>query len=375
MAARTVPITAAVVAWALEEDGRQLADVAEAVGVGVDTLRAWAEGEAQPTVGQTSDLAKALKRPRSFFLLPSPPRAAGLPASFRHPPGVDVDVMPPADVLKEMRRARRVQNAAAWALREEPGAQVPQSSLDVAPARAAEEVISWLGVEPRHEDEWAAWRERRRTLEEHDVLVFSLALGRKTIRGFSAWDEHAPLIAVNSTGNLPPVRSFTLMHELGHLVLRADAACAPTEGGQVPDADVERWCESFAGAVLMPPAVVERVVDRIAEPAGAGINTVKALARATWVSHRAAALRLIELGFARRGLYAEVDAVFRPGESAAGGGSGERRHEARLRELGERPLHLVLGALQPRDALSVLRLQVDDVRSLEAEIPTLRTAL
>lgn len=376
MAAKTVPVTPAVLAWAVQEDGRPMPELAEAVGIDPELLRAWLEGEARPTVGQTSKLAQVLGRPRSLFLLRQPPSNAGLPATFRNPPGADEAASPAADVLKIMRRARRVQHATAWALRDEPPMDMPRATLDVSPVVAARTATDWLGgPEPRYDDEWAALRARRSALEERDVLVFSLSLGRKAVRGFSAWDDRAPLIVVNSTGNLPPVRSFTLMHEFGHLLLRSDAACAPTEGGRVPDADVERWCESFAAALLMPANTVERVADAVPEPAGAaGIKTVRALARACWVSHRAAALRLIELGLARRDLYAQVDALFRPGEPGSGGG-GELRHEARLREYGERPLQLVLDSLQPRDALSVLRLQVDDVRSLEAEIPTLRTAL
>jgi Zn-dependent peptidase ImmA (M78 family) len=373
MGTRTVPVTPAVVAWAIEEDGRSAQELADAVGVDVEVLRGWAEGESAPSIGQTSDLAKALGRPRSLFLLPEPPRSAGLPPAFRHPPGSD-GADPPAEVLKVMRRARRVQHAAAWALRQEAAVELPLATLASAPEQAAEAAAEWLGSEPKFPDAWAAWRARRGAIEERDVLVFNLSLGRNSVRGFSAWDERAPLIVVNSTGNTPQVRSFTLMHELGHLLLRADAACVPTEGGQVPDADVERWCESFAAALMMPDDVVEDVAARASVGGPVGIPAVRAVARAFWVSHRAAALRLIELRLAERSLYAVADALFRPGESGAGG-SGERRHETRLREYGERPLQLVLGALQPRDALSVLRLQVEDVRTLAAELPTLRTAL
>lgn len=377
MATKTVPLTPAVLAWAVQEDGRSVPQLSEAVGVEPETFRSWLEGEVQPTVGQTSKLAAALGRPRSLFLLRQPPSSAGLPATFRNPPGADEASAPAADVLKIMRRARRVQHATAWALRDEPPIGMPTATLDMLAAEAADTALDWLGgPEPRYDDAWAALRARRCALEERDVLVFSLALGRKAVRGFSAWDDRAPLIVVNSTGNLAPVRSYTLMHEFGHLLLRSDAACAPTEGGRVPEADVERWCESFAAALLMPADTVDRVANSAPDPAGAaGIKTVRSLARACWVSHRAAALRLIELGHARRDLYALVEAVFRPSETTGGGGSGELRHEARLREYGERPLQLVLGSLQPRDALSVLRLQVEDVRSLEAEIPTLRGAL
>ena len=46
-----MPVTPAVLTWAIEEDGRSLQDLADAVGVDVELLQAWTKGEAQPSVG------------------------------------------------------------------------------------------------------------------------------------------------------------------------------------------------------------------------------------------------------------------------------------------------------------------------------------
>lgn len=371
MTGKPLPLTPDVLRWALEEDGRALADVAAAAGKFTEEdLRGWLDGDGGPTAGQLTGLAAALGRPRALFFMPQPPQAAGLPAAFRHPPGTDAGVSPEPSVLRTMRRARRVQHATSWALRDGPPLNMPALTLDVGRVDAAAVALEWLGAEPRYADEWAAWRGRRALLEERELLVFSLALGDQAVRGFSAWDDRAPLIVVNSTANTPQVRSFTLFHELGHLLVRSDAACAAPAGGGVPDADVERWCEAFAAEALMPRGEVVRA----AAGARQALDAVKAVARRFWVSHRAAALRLIELRLADEDLYRQVEAVFQPRGTGAGG-SGEHRHETRLREFGERPLRLVLGSLQPRDALSVLRLQVDDVRSLAATLPHLDAAL
>ena len=55
------PVTPAVVGWAVSEDGRSLAELAEAVGVKVDTLDGWVTGDAAPTRGQVTRLATSTR--------------------------------------------------------------------------------------------------------------------------------------------------------------------------------------------------------------------------------------------------------------------------------------------------------------------------
>ena len=88
------------------------------------------------------------------------------------------------------------------------------------------------------------------------------------------------------------------------------------------------------------------------------------------VSHRAAALRLIDLDFAERSLYAEVLSVFKPKppEKPSGDFKRSARSTARMREYGPRTLETVLSALPPRDALSVLRVTVEDARKISDQV-------
>lgn len=57
------------------------------------------------------------------------------------------------------------------------------------------------------------WRE---AVEGLGVMVLMLPMGEESCRGFSIWNDVAPLIAIN-TAWLPEARIFTMLHELAHL--------------------------------------------------------------------------------------------------------------------------------------------------------------
>lgn len=373
-AARPSPISPAVLAWALAEDGRSPEDLALALKVSPDLLQAWLAGEERPTQGQVTNLGTVLQRPRALFFLPQPPAQASLPASFRHPPGDDRDVG--VATRRRVRQARRVQHAISWALRDEPPLAIPRSDLTAPADAAAADVRQWLGISDSEQRAWRddrealrAWRE---ALDGRGVLVFALEMGRDNVRGFSAWDARAPLIVTNVSSVSPAARSYTLGHELGHLVTRRDAACVEMRDS-FTGAAVERWCEHFSAALLMPPAPALALArSRLIGDGKAGLEDVKAVATAFRVSHRAAALRLIDLGLANRALYPEVLSVFRAAPPVVASPDDFRRparSTARMREYGPRALETVLGQLPPRDALSILRVTVEDVRRIAGEVP------
>ena len=64
-----VTITPAVLEWAIRDAGISHQAVADGVGVPRDTLRAWIEEGAEPSLGAVRTLAAVLKRSMSFFFL------------------------------------------------------------------------------------------------------------------------------------------------------------------------------------------------------------------------------------------------------------------------------------------------------------------
>ena len=106
------------------------------------------------------------------------------------------------------------------------------------------------------------------------------------MRGFASIEPSAaPAILVNNKDD-PRARAFTVLHELGHVILAA-------RGEQV-GRQTERWCESFAGRLLMPETWLRDEWD--ASRADNSLGRVRDIARAFRVTPRAAAVRASHVG-------------------------------------------------------------------------------
>jgi Zn-dependent peptidase ImmA (M78 family) len=185
-----------------------------------------------------------------------------------------------------------------------------------------------------------AWRG---AVESLGVTVVLFPMGTESCRGFSLWEEMSPLIAVNTAWR-EEARIYTLFHELGHLITRTNSACS--ESPSTPDSrdPVERWCEEFAAAILMPRESI-RVVNQVVD-----MSTLAKLAQQHKVSLRAMAIRLIGLGKASWKLYRDIP-VASDAKPQGGGGTGRNRREIRQDEIGERGTEIFVAAVQ-RDIIS-----------------------
>ena len=80
-----VPITPAVLDWAIAESGLSLAELATGVGVDERDVQNWLSERAKPSVTELKRLAKTLHRQVAVFLLPSAPASPRVHVQFRHP--------------------------------------------------------------------------------------------------------------------------------------------------------------------------------------------------------------------------------------------------------------------------------------------------
>lgn len=346
-----VPVTKEVLAWAIRESGFTMDALRAEIGSDLDR---WLTGEEQPSVTDLRQFANILKRPFAVFLLPSPPEQPRPAVEFRHPFQSDRREMNP-DERRNLREAVRQQKVLAW-LADELGqlpSLLPQFSLEDDPADAARALRTVVGVTAQEQSEWNSaaegFRAWRAALERLGIFVFLFSMGRESCRGFSIWDDRAPVIGVNTGWNVE-ARTYSLIHELGHLITRTSSACV--EGAKDFDAKkdpAERWCERFAAAFLIPLEALEDFLKlKLQWKRGDQIESLQnaqKVARRFRVSVRAAVLRLIDAKAAGWPLYRSIP----PASDAKrdGGAPGEPRFRARIRQdqYGRRATSMFISAM------------------------------
>lgn len=382
MAARKVSINGSVLAWARREDGLTPGELADLMKVPVDDIRSWEAGRDYPTRGQFTRLAKALARPTAIFYLPEAPTEGGIPVKFRRAPG-PVEHRLGRNELRQIRQAQRLQEVVSWVVEDSGAGPVRIAPVDRRrdPSRVGEEERAASGVSVAEQTGWPtayeAFRNWRGVLEDRGILAFQMRLGKDGIRGFSIWDDYAPVAAVN-TAYHPTARIFTLFHEVGHLLTRTEGSCLGFVAPGEAETGAERWCEQFAASYLVPAAGLRSEAARQGVTEESKLDdprTARRLANRFSVSTRAMAVRLQTIGLAEAGLYGAVVSAF-PNQdwpSGGGGGGGQTAPRRRITELGRLLPQLLFsaadrGRLNRRDLTDYLDLTTGQVEDLRGEL-------
>lgn len=382
MAKQLVSINGSVLTWAREEDGLSLEELAYRMKVSAAEIRSWEAGKEFPGRVQFTKLAKVLGRPSALFYLPEPPVEASIPVKFRRAPG-------PAgrqlgrDELRRIRQAQRMQQITSWAVRDSGAGPVDLEPVERKndSSRVGEEERRASGVSADEQigwrDAYEAFRNWRRLLEDSRVLVFQMSMGKDGIRGFSIWDDYAPVAVVN-TAYHPTARIFTLFHEMGHLLTRTGAACLEFVGPGDSELDTERWCEQFAASFLLPAEDLRRQAIRQGAEKGSKVDdpqTARRLANRFSVSARAMAIRLHAVGLADAALYGAVASEFPDQDWPDGGGGrgGRKAPRKRIAEYGRLLPEILFsaadrGRLNGHDLTDYLELTTGQVKDLRGEL-------
>jgi Zn-dependent peptidase ImmA (M78 family) len=157
-----------------------------------------------------------------------------------------------------------------------------------------------LGVQLRDQSqcasESAAFGVWKRQVEDLGVFVFQTSgVDVEEMRGFALANALAPVIVVNSADSYT-AKSFTLIHELAHLLFGVSAVYAGRPTATEPQDKIERFCNGVAAEVLVPRAdFISRMPSDWNRDDDNAISTAARLYR---VSRLVIGLRLVETGLA-----------------------------------------------------------------------------
>jgi Zn-dependent peptidase ImmA (M78 family)/DNA-binding transcriptional regulator YiaG len=300
-------VTPAVLAWARREAGLAPELAARKLAVNPDRLARWESGEDRPTIPQLLKLSEVYKRNPAVFYLPEPPPEQFAVHDFRRLPGAAA-----AELSTDLRYEIRLAAARRETLLDVLGAEAPKTRLpqvlDAADAEGAARAIrEHLGITLAEQKKWrrpeVGFRSWCEAVERIGVLVFhATRVDVGEMRGFSRVESILPVILLNG-GDAHAGRTFSLLHELCHLVLRDGGLCLP--GQEVDGIDHEVLCNRVAGAALVPAAslMAEKAVVRAGGPRDWSDDDLGVLAREYAVSREVVLRRLLIIGLTTERFY------------------------------------------------------------------------
>jgi Zn-dependent peptidase ImmA (M78 family) len=339
-------VTPEVLRWARESIGYDLEDAAKRIDVAPEKLARAEEGTELLTLRQAEKAAAAYDRPLAALFLPGTPEEESIEGQFRRLADAPPPPWPP-ELIMATREVRERQDAAAdlyemldeapnWPRFEDFARRV---GADVLPQVVRHELPISLedqqqGRDPKGYTPLRHWID---AVERVGVLVMQIGDAPLNImRGFASPHDSVPAIVVNTEDDAR-ARAFTVIHELGHLLLLARGE---HEGSK---AYLEEWCENFAGEVIMPTETFHRTVN-MAAGGGDLLATVDEVALTLGVTPRAAAVRARRLGIISSaelaGIIRRLEA--RPIPAPPRGGN---YYYTRIGRLGPSFVRLVLAAL------------------------------
>jgi Zn-dependent peptidase ImmA (M78 family)/transcriptional regulator with XRE-family HTH domain len=165
----------------------------------------------------------------------------------------------------------------------------------------------------------------RSRIEDNGISVLVSSFEEKFLKGLVLGSgKKIPVILINSYRQSKSSRSFTLAHEFCHLLLGKDGVSNPYDA----DTKLERFCNRFAAALLMPRSVITELLNGRHDSATSN-TTIKWLANKLKVSLEAVVIRLVECGYAEASFWKvwksqfEARGYLPSEEPKKGGGAGE----------------------------------------------------
>lgn len=342
------------VQWCCDDQRTTPTAVAQELGIPLDRMQALMADKGGLTFNQLKDLAAHFGRSVLFFLEPGPVDEMRV-----HTPQFRTLASQKPEMSARLRafieRVER-QRAVFLGLVEDLDAEdrplfAPPSVAAENIREAAERARGWLGLGVRN-----SFDSYRAAVEAKGILVFRTngyagkwqVAKENPVLGFNLYDATCPVIVVKKQDAEAP-QSFTLMHELGHVLLHRTSSI-DDESDFRASKGTEREANAFAGHLLVPDAFLASISDAERPSNPSQYDDWLKEHRGAWgVSGEVILLRLLDKGRIDQAQYAAYRA-WRDSQPRVDkeGGSREYRHREPKHVFGDRFVRTVLSALSSR---------------------------
>jgi len=295
------------------------------LGLSIDSLREELDRDPEPTQKLLNSIAKELALPAFVFFMQKTPSIGEIIPDFRSAHPVPSPKYPAT--IQKIQLAATIQKAAAQLVRS--GA----SNLPSLNPKTTQE-IEELAFNARQyfrislDDQLAASDARafynicRKKIEDKGIFVLQESFPPEDGSGFCLAHPTHPVIVINTKRQTRGRRLFTLVHELGHVLLQATGISDPFERHN----PTEKLCNMFASAFLIPAHLLSGLLNGMSLTKEPDVEDVRRAAKRTKISQQATVLRLEELGTFRQGSHERwlkaVHNLGNPDYSEKGGGVG-----------------------------------------------------
>ena len=365
----TIQINPDVLRWAIVGSGWEVGELSKNTNISSEAIQKWKRSSAAIKVSDLRKISEVIKRPLSVLLLPEPPKERILP-DYRKVGGAGPKKLS-KKTLAVIRNARYVQFNASELLELRSDGALPNITSralggDSEIVAATEKKALGVELEKRRKGEdidkfvRVAYLDLKEKIESRNILVMQAAMDVNEVRGFALADRYPRVILVNSNDKTRP-QFFTLLHEYAHLLLKTDGICLTNSDdfkrrSRGQDVSVERWCNDFAGAVIMPR---EKALKELSDKADREPDRVVASMSSKFcTSKTAAAVRILNLlgKDPRREEYIKYYRMIssKPVTATSGGSGEEGRNMAKecINRNGIRYVRLVFDS-RSRDLITV----------------------
>lgn len=379
-----VPASKDVLKWARETRGLTLREAAAQLDVQEQILTEIEAGRQHPTSTVFDKMISVYKQPESVLLLATAPATASLPQDYRTVSGARRLITP--DTRLAIREAQELQSYLSELVDDDPNlidrVKLSSASVDEDVENRAIKERELIGVPLETQLAWRPGNESfnnwREWLQKKGLIILLKKMPREDCRGFSLWDVSLlPTIVVN-TEDVAQGQIFTLFHEYAHLILRNAGICTLT-----PTTKIERWCNGFAGAFLLPTENFVAYVKAMANSAGRNydwpMEQLRRLAAHYRVSRSVAALRLQHLDLAIPSFYdkhknelSNFDGRPKPTKTPHIVRRPGWKEKQKLREVGSAAASVIVGAWKEEiadatEAADILNLSLDELHGLREQ--------